>query len=243
VARDNAGVTGLETAIILVAFVVISSVFAFAVLSTGLFTADRSKEAIQAGLGDAQGTLEIKGGIILKASTTGGQTSISGSGTVWTLGMLPVLAGSETITGDGSVLTLGSGYSINYDTGKVTFASSKASATARYTQYRIDSIEINLGNSAGGNPVNLAPGDTLVSYMDDDTASTSISSFGLTRQGVADADNLLEDGEVFTVSINSKSFGLTDRDGFIVQVKPPSGAVLRATRTVPRRIEKAMNLD
>lgn len=33
---DQRGITGLETAIVLIAFVVVASVFAFAVLSTGL---------------------------------------------------------------------------------------------------------------------------------------------------------------------------------------------------------------
>ena len=34
------GITGLETAIILIAFVVVASVFAFTVLSTGIFSSE-----------------------------------------------------------------------------------------------------------------------------------------------------------------------------------------------------------
>ena len=48
--RDQKGITGLETAIILIAFVVVASVFAFTVLSTGLFSAERGKETVHAGL-------------------------------------------------------------------------------------------------------------------------------------------------------------------------------------------------
>ena len=44
--RDQRGVTGLETAIILIAFVVVASVFAFTVLSTGIFSAERGKETV-----------------------------------------------------------------------------------------------------------------------------------------------------------------------------------------------------
>ena len=62
------GITGLETAIVLIAFVVVSSVFAFAALSTGLFSSDKSKEAINAGLTEASGTLELRGSIITKTS-------------------------------------------------------------------------------------------------------------------------------------------------------------------------------
>ncbi len=43
--HDNQrGITGLETAIVLIAFVVVASVFAFAVLSTGLLSSEKSKE-------------------------------------------------------------------------------------------------------------------------------------------------------------------------------------------------------
>ena len=47
--RDARGITGLETAIILIAFVVVASVFAFTVLSTGIFASERSKETVFAG--------------------------------------------------------------------------------------------------------------------------------------------------------------------------------------------------
>ena len=61
VAKGREGITGLETAIVLIAFVVVSSVFAFAALSTGLFSSDKAKETIQAGLSEARGSLEIRG--------------------------------------------------------------------------------------------------------------------------------------------------------------------------------------
>ena len=70
--RDSRGITGLETAIVLIAFVVVSSVFAFAALSTGLFSADKSKETINAGLTEASGTLEVKGSIMAKGIDTTG---------------------------------------------------------------------------------------------------------------------------------------------------------------------------
>ena len=70
-AGDQRGITGLETAIVLIAFVVVSSVFAFAALSTGLFSSDKAKETIQAGLAETRGSMELKGSVILSAVTTG----------------------------------------------------------------------------------------------------------------------------------------------------------------------------
>jgi len=69
--RDEKGITGLETAIILIAFVVVAAVFAYTVLSAGLFTTQKSQEAVYSGLKEAQGSLELRGGVIATANTTG----------------------------------------------------------------------------------------------------------------------------------------------------------------------------
>lgn len=69
-ARDEQGITGLETAIILIAFVVVATIFAFVVLTTGVFSAERGKETVFAGLEKARGSMEIRGGIVLTATGT-----------------------------------------------------------------------------------------------------------------------------------------------------------------------------
>jgi archaeal flagellin FlaB len=67
--KDESGITALETAIILIAFVVVAAIFAFTVLSTGTFLTERSKEAAYAGLQEVRGSMELKGSIVLE--TTG----------------------------------------------------------------------------------------------------------------------------------------------------------------------------
>ena len=74
--RDERGITGLETAIVLIAFVVVSSVFAFAALSTGLFSSDKAKETISADLAEARGTLELKGSVVAKVSGSTGSSGV-----------------------------------------------------------------------------------------------------------------------------------------------------------------------
>ncbi len=69
-ARSEQGITGLETAIILIAFVVVATIFAFVVLTTGVFSAERGKETVFAGLEKARGSMEIRGGIIVTATGT-----------------------------------------------------------------------------------------------------------------------------------------------------------------------------
>ena len=66
IVRDQRGITGLETAIILIAFVVVASVFAYTVLSAGLFSAQKEKEAVSVGIEGASSALTISGSIIAK---------------------------------------------------------------------------------------------------------------------------------------------------------------------------------
>ena len=78
--KSQRGITGLETAIVLIAFVVVSSVFAFAALSTGLFSSDKAKDTIHAGLAETRASMQLKGSVIAtadSASTTGAVSNIA----------------------------------------------------------------------------------------------------------------------------------------------------------------------
>ena len=66
--HNERGITGLETAIILIAFVVVATVFAFIVLTTGIFSAERGKETVYAGLQKARGTMELRGGVVVQST-------------------------------------------------------------------------------------------------------------------------------------------------------------------------------
>ena len=75
--KSEKGITGLETAIILIAFVVVAAVFAYTVLSAGLFATQKSQESVYSGLKEVRSTLELKGSVIAKAETTGATGYIS----------------------------------------------------------------------------------------------------------------------------------------------------------------------
>ena len=66
--KEESGITALETAIILIAFVVVAAIFAFSVLTTGTFLTERSKEAAYAGLQEVRGSMELKGSVVLSAT-------------------------------------------------------------------------------------------------------------------------------------------------------------------------------
>jgi len=60
VLRGEKGITGLETAIILIAFIVVASVFAYTVLVGGIYSSQKAKESIQNGI-DSISTLRVQG--------------------------------------------------------------------------------------------------------------------------------------------------------------------------------------
>lgn len=68
--QKQEGITGLETAIVLIAFVIVASVFAYVVLSAGLFSSQKVKEAVNAGVQSTMSTVELKGNIIAKMESS-----------------------------------------------------------------------------------------------------------------------------------------------------------------------------
>ncbi|MHB8086436.1 MAG: hypothetical protein ACYDHZ_11495 [Dehalococcoidia bacterium] len=67
--KGEKGMTGLETAIILIAFVTVAAVFGYAVLSAGLFSAEQGKSTIYAGLNEAKSNLELSGSVLAKGNS------------------------------------------------------------------------------------------------------------------------------------------------------------------------------
>lgn len=66
--KNEKGMTGLETAIILIAFVTVAAVFGYAVLSAGLFSAEQAKETIYAGLTEANSNIQLTGSVVAKSA-------------------------------------------------------------------------------------------------------------------------------------------------------------------------------
>ena len=68
--KEERGITGLETAIILIAFVIVASVLSYVVISAGLFSSQKAKTAVNSGLAQAGATIELKGNVIATMDET-----------------------------------------------------------------------------------------------------------------------------------------------------------------------------
>ncbi len=64
--QEERGITGLETTIVLIAFVMVASIFAYVVLSAGIFSSQKAKQAIRSGLEETESTLVVKGNVVAR---------------------------------------------------------------------------------------------------------------------------------------------------------------------------------
>jgi flagellin FlaB len=62
--------TGLEAAIVLIAFVVVAAVFSYVVLGAGFFTTQKSQEVVSSGVAQASSSMEILGDVYGIGNTT-----------------------------------------------------------------------------------------------------------------------------------------------------------------------------
>ncbi len=223
--RGQKGITGLETAIILIAFVVVASVFAFTVLSTGIFASERSKETIYSGLKEVRSSLEPQGNLVAFKGKVGSTETI----------YQVIFAVANATSGEPVDLT--PPYTKD-DSGTDPDVSSGAEYTtiisyADKNQFMLDvpwtvewpgydsSDNLLEKNEKAQITVWLLNRNTATAIGDDDSVAYMTSEGGMTS-----SDTLLRTNDVFTL-----------------EVKPPAGAVLTIKRTVPGRLDIVMDLQ
>ena len=189
IGAEEAGITALETAIILIAFVVVASVFAFTMLSAGTFSTERGKEAIYAGLTEVQSSMELKGGVI-------------------------ALADEDGVDGE------------------------------------VTNLVFTLSNALNGEAINLDSSSTAVvvfQYRDDtQRVPLDYSNWSVSWLGTDDTDGLLESGELAEINVTlptTMTTPLSINTDFVLEIKPPSGAVVNLQRTTPAWMELVNDLN
>jgi flagellin FlaB len=69
--KNDKGFTGLEAAIVLIAFVVVAAVFSYVMLGAGFFTTQKSQEVVHTGVTQASSSVVTSGDIIVHGSAAG----------------------------------------------------------------------------------------------------------------------------------------------------------------------------
>jgi len=228
--KSEKGITGLETAIILIAFVVVASVFAFTVLSTGIFASERSKETVFAGLEEAKSSIEPRGSVIAYKGNEGS------ADTIYKISFVV----SNAVAGEPVDLT--PPYDID-DSGDdpdiVSNAEYKTVVSyVDQNQFLADvpwSVSW-IGNNNSDNLLEEGEKAEITVWLlqRDNTVTNPTDSSGVTYYSGADANGAR--------GMLSSDTAITTNDQFTVEMKPESGAVLTVQRTAPSRLDTIMDL-
>lgn len=70
--KDEKGFTGLEAAIVLIAFVVVAAVFSYVMLGAGFYTTQKSQEVVHTGVAQASSSIAPSGDVIVRGETGDG---------------------------------------------------------------------------------------------------------------------------------------------------------------------------
>jgi len=127
--NDNA-FTGLEAAIVLIAFIVVAAVFSYVVLGAGFFTTQKSQEVVHTGVAQASSSLELIGDVYGLAGT-GANSGKIGS-LEFTVGLT---AGGSVVDLSKTVLTY-SDQNSYYNLARVESTSALTSAGTWCIKYR-----------------------------------------------------------------------------------------------------------
>ena len=220
--KDRTALTGIETAIILIAFVIVAAAFAFVVLNMGFYTSQRGKTVIQSGLGEASSAIELDGSVVAYGEPGDGLPSYK-----------------QNVTGIVLYIKLSCGrYPVEFNEGKLVIS------------FVNDRIAFdNLFNSSLKDSQGHYVCRVVQIVGDNDTILEEGEKFKILINLTA-LENFLKENKDKVISglnappgWNPSDVYLHPHDLFRIEIKPPVGAILTIERIIPPSIDRVMSLD
>ena len=241
--RGEKGITGVETAIILIAFVVVASVFAYSVLAAGVFSSEKSEETVYGGLRETRSTLELQGSVTAYMTTIANILASGGGATVNnTENAITRISFQVTNTMDGEPIDLHPTYTMSgtvlVPTGIAERLPNEATTTIQYHD-----TNVYLTNCAWTvSFMGKEDGDFMLEA--DEKALITVwllnndGSYKLAASAGNYTDTFFSDAEDQAIC------ELCDKNHtFTLQMKPTSGPSLLIERTTPPSLSTVNNLD
>jgi len=213
--RSQKGITGLETAIILIAFVVVAAVFAYTVLSAGLFSTQKSQEAVYSGLEEVQSTMEMRGSVVAYK----GDSNISN-----TVGKVEFCVADAVSSGE--VMDLTPPYELNGTTGAL-----ESTGDNNPTQIAYIDENVTIADCAWTlGWIGKHSDDNMLERNEKAVITVWLHSYNGTAWAAGSTPPFLGSDNVST------------NHSFTMEVKPPNGAVLAIERTTPPHLNTVIDL-
>jgi archaeal flagellin FlaB len=229
--KSEKGITGLETAIILIAFVVVASVFAFTVLSTGIFASERSKETVFSGLEEAKSSIEPRGSVIAYKG------SVSTNETIYKISFVV----SNAVAGEPVDLTppyLEGGGSSGTDPDFSSGAEYKTVVSFVDQNQYLPDVPWTVSWIGNNNS------DSLLEEGEKAEISVWLLARDMTKVATATGGAIYypsDDANGSRGMLSTDTY-IGTNDQFTIEMKPESGAVLTIQRTSPSRLDTIMDL-
>lgn len=230
--RSEQGITGLETAIILIAFIVVASVFAYTVLTAGVFSSQKSSEAVNAAVEEVRSSIALKGNTIAYKGAVDIDGDTSTNDTVDAVVRVDVTVATAL---QGLAIDVTPAYQLNDVTGALEPSGMDKTLVVNYLDrfQRISDVAwtVDFSGTHDGD-FSLEPTEKgtltiwLVEYDYDTTA-------GLYYNLGTDADDPF---------IDSEGELLGNFDPFTLEIAPVQGAQLTLEKVVPQSLNDIMNL-
>jgi flagellin FlaB len=235
-ARNKKAISGLETAIVLIAFVIVASAFAYAVLNMGFLATQKSQQVVMGGLQGASAAIVVDGPVYGYGNNdgTGGATNYTMHTVIF---WLKVSSGADSVDLNVNKTTMGfqnprgvwpniynsGGAQLVYSVGNIfyyagtgtntggTISNSKSAATAVW--------EVGSGN--------------LLKQNDKVRVTIDLTQLGMCLSSPAGSASCSDSQGNQHWSTNGL---VLQNEQFKIIVKPPYGSVLDIERTAPAQI-------
>lgn len=204
--NDEKGFTGLEAAIVLVAFVVVAAVFSYVMLGAGFYTTQKSQEVVHTGVTQASSSIAPSGDIIVMGGATAGEAS-------QITFYITNTAGGTAVDLDKTILTY------TDDNDFVTKEYIADSTPDPDTKGPVAAIPADAAAWAVTN------GWVYLGVISTTTTTDNLLEIGEKYKVVVDLDQLLNTAGTGTLPVVNEQFQ--------IELKPPEGAVLTLSRSLP----------
>jgi flagellin FlaB len=220
--KSHRGVIGVESAIVMIAFVIVAAALAFVVLNMGFSTTQKAKTTIVSSLGEASSSLEVAGKVVGIGDTTLSNLRVVSI-------PLKVASGGDSVNLQNTTASIK--YMSNSKEYDNIYSSALTSTTYANVTLAFAAANSNLAHFDNGNPV------TSASAAPDNTKAIIYWSVRTNTNAI------LDQGEHANVAI---AYRIEDKpsalDKIRVEVIVPTGAALTVERQVPSISTSVVNL-
>jgi len=221
--NTHRGVIGIESAIVLIAFVIVAAALAFVVLNMGFATTQKAKTSITTALNEAGSSLTISGKVVAD--------SINAANNVTTI-MIPI-----KLTSGGDAVDL------NTTRASVSYLA----AEVEYNNIYTNACTLNLGGpfSTPRDAWEYAETTPCIGATENPINGTGVTlTTAIIYWAVGDQNTILEQGEhaVISIGFNAANDAPTSLDKIKIELTVTGGATLTVERDIPNISSKVIDL-